>query len=94
MLSIARALVSVPKLIILDEPSDALQPSSVTLLSEILSSVVKEFGFSILLVEQNLEVVRNIASSCTFLDEGQITKEISTNQITSYLPEIREFLAF
>ena len=94
MLSIARALVSVPKLIILDEPSDALQPSSVTLLSEILSSVVKEFGFSILLVEQNLEVVRNIASSCTFLDDGQITKEISINKITSYLPEIREFLAF
>ncbi len=71
MLAIARALVSGPKMILLDEPTEGIQPSLVHEIGLQLRRIVDETGLGILLVEQNVDIVRTIADEVIFLDNGQ-----------------------
>jgi urea ABC transporter ATP-binding protein UrtE len=74
MLAIARALVTRPKMLLLDEPSEGIQPSIVDQISEILTKINHETGLTILLVEQNVEMVLDTAMSCAFMEKGQIVE--------------------
>jgi len=71
MLSIARALVLNPKLLLLDEPSQGLAPLIVKEVFRIIESMRAE-GISVLLVEQNVRVSLAIADRAYVLDNGQI----------------------
>ena len=71
MLSIARALVLNPKLLLLDEPSQGLAPLIVKEVFRIIASMRAE-GISVLLVEQNVRVSLAIADRAYVLDNGQI----------------------
>jgi branched-chain amino acid transport system ATP-binding protein/urea transport system ATP-binding protein len=71
-LAIARALVGRPRLLLLDEPSEGIQPSIVLQIAEILRTVAAEDGLTVLLVEQNVEMVLSLAADCAFIENGRV----------------------
>ena len=71
-LAIARALVGRPRLLLLDEPSEGIQPSIVENIAVILRQIVAEDGLSVLLIEQNVEIVFDLAETATFIENGRI----------------------
>jgi urea ABC transporter ATP-binding protein UrtE len=77
-LSVARALMAEPRLLLLDEPSEGVQPSVVEDITEALKRVSAERGFSILLVEQNIDMALALCSRALFLDAGHIVAEAPT----------------
>jgi branched-chain amino acid transport system ATP-binding protein len=76
MLAIARALVSNPDLLLLDEPSEGIQPSIVDQISEDMRAINDELGTTILFVEQNLGVIRSMADRCYAMERGEIVDEL------------------
>jgi urea ABC transporter ATP-binding protein UrtE len=75
MLAIARALCGAPRLLLLDEPSEGIQPNIVREIGEILKTLVHNAGISILLVEQNLDLGLGVASRCAIMEKGMIVHE-------------------
>jgi branched-chain amino acid transport system ATP-binding protein len=71
MLAIARALLTRPKLLLLDEPSLGLAPQMVQLIFKIVKTIVAE-GTTILLVEQNAHMALSIAASAHVLEVGTL----------------------
>ena len=89
MLTIARALMSRPRMMMLDEPSQGLAPK---LVGEVLKTIEKlksEIGLTILLVEQNVEASLNVSDYIYILHEGMVKAEGSPNEIKTS-NEIRE----
>ena len=89
-LAIARALVQEPKLLLLDEPTEGLQPSVVEEIQQIISRIHAENGCSILLVEQNLDFVRDVTKRFAVMENGRILtqgaiEEFDENVIHSHL---------
>jgi urea ABC transporter ATP-binding protein UrtE len=74
MLAIARALAPAPKLLLLDEPSEGIQPSLVHAIAEQLGAIVRETGLTLLLVEQNVDLVTTLADRVAFMDRGRIVE--------------------
>jgi urea transport system ATP-binding protein len=70
-LAIARALVLEPKLLILDEPTEGIQPNIVHEIGDIVLKLNKEEGLTVLLVEQKLPFARRVASEFAILDKGR-----------------------
>ena len=81
MLAIARALVSRPKLLLLDEPSEGIQPSIVEQICSILKRINSETGLTILIVEQNVDMIMDIANRCAFVEKGKIIQACSTAEL-------------
>ncbi|MEM4770323.1 MAG: ABC transporter ATP-binding protein, partial [Acidilobaceae archaeon] len=72
MLAIARALMSKPKIILLDEPSQGLAPKVAWSVAETLESIMRELGVSILLVEQNIAIALDRAEYVYVMEQGRI----------------------
>jgi urea transport system ATP-binding protein len=70
-LAIGRALVLDPKLLILDEPTEGIQPNVVHEIGDIILKLNKEEGVTVLLVEQKLPFARRVASEFCILDKGR-----------------------
>ena len=81
MLAIARALVTRPKLLLLDEPSEGIQPSMVEQIADILKKINAEKGLSILIVEQNVDMVMDTATNCAFMEKGRIVQTCSIDDV-------------
>jgi branched-chain amino acid transport system ATP-binding protein len=91
MLTIARVLRSSPKLLLLDEPSEGLAPQIVEDVKSVIETIRDE-GTTILLVEQNVDMVRDIASYFYIMDAGRIVftdeelpLEDDTQELEQYL---------
>jgi branched-chain amino acid transport system ATP-binding protein len=80
MLAIARALISIPDLLLLDEPSLGLAPVVVQLIAETLGQI-NQAGVSIFLVEQNANMALEIAHYAFVIDNGSIVHEGKANQL-------------
>jgi len=70
-LAIGRALVLEPKMLILDEPTEGIQPNIVHEIGDIILKLNKEEGLTVLLVEQKLPFARRVASEFCILDKGR-----------------------
>ena len=71
-LAIARALILEPKLLILDEPTEGIQPNIVHEIGELIIKLNEDHGITVLLVEQKLALVRRIAKQFYVLDKGRV----------------------
>jgi len=71
-LAIGRALMSEPSLLILDEPTEGIQPSIITEIGRTLRRLVDEFGMTILLVEQYYEFAEKLADRYAVMNRGEI----------------------
>jgi urea transport system ATP-binding protein len=71
-LAIARALIIEPRLLILDEPTEGIQPNVVHEIGELLVRLNREHGLTVLLVEHKLPFARRVASDFRILDKGRL----------------------
>ncbi|MBB3229653.1 urea ABC transporter ATP-binding subunit UrtE [Halomonas stenophila] len=70
-LAIGRALVLEPRLLILDEPGEGIQPNIVTQIGEVIRRLIREDGLTVLLVEQKLPFARKYADRFAIMDRGR-----------------------
>jgi len=73
-LAIARALVTRPRLLILDEPTEGIQPSIIKQIEEVIRLLAARGTMAILLVEQYLDFARGLADSFAILERGEVVK--------------------
>jgi urea transport system ATP-binding protein len=71
-LAIGRALMSQPKLLILDEPTEGIQPNVIQMIGETLKTLVVKSGLTVLLVEQYYEFAKQIADDYAVMSRGEI----------------------
>lgn len=74
-LAIGRALVINPRLLILDEPGEGIQPNIVAQIGEVIRKLIEEDGLTVLLVEQKLPFARKYADRFAILDRGRRVAE-------------------
>jgi len=89
-LAIGRALVLEPKLLVLDEPTEGIQPNIVMEIGEIIGRLQEELGMTILLVEQKLKFVRAVGDCFAILDRGRLVARGELDKLDDHL--IREYL--
>jgi len=92
-LAIARALMAAPRLLLLDEPSEGVQPSVVEEIAGTLSRIVSERSMSLLLVEQNIPMMLALTTRVVFLDRGSIVAEESSAALAGDPGRIESHLA-
>jgi urea transport system ATP-binding protein len=92
-LAIARALISAPRLLLLDEPSEGLQPSIVQSIATSMTAVSREEGTSVLLVEQNLDLVLAITTRCLFIENGRIVDGTASARLRDDPALLERYLA-
>jgi len=76
-LAIGRALMMRPALLLLDEPSEGIQPSIVAEIAGILGRIRRDQGLTLLLVEQNIAMVLALCTRAVFIDHGRVAGEES-----------------
>jgi len=81
-LAIARAFVQEPKMLLLDEPTEGLQPSVVEEIQHTIKRIMRERKLSVLLVEQRLDFVRDITQRFAILDSGRIVAQGNVGELT------------
>jgi len=89
-LAIGRALVLEPKLLLLDEPTEGIQPSIVAEIGEVIRRLNKELGMTVLVVEQKLPFVRRFCDRFCIMDKGRVVAmgrmpELSDELVSSHL---------
>lgn len=84
-LAIGRALVIEPKLLILDEPTEGIQPNVVREIGDVIQRLNQEHGLTVLLVEQKLPFARRIAQRFCILDRGRAVAAGAMEQLDQSL---------
>ena len=77
ILALARCLCGRPKLLLLDEPTEGIQPSIVEEILEILIGLHRHQGLAIIVVEQNLDFIRRLSDRVLLIEKGTIRGEVS-----------------
>jgi urea ABC transporter ATP-binding protein UrtE len=77
LLALARALCGRPRLLLLDEPTEGIQPSIVQAMAERIGALRRRRGLAVLLVEQNLDFIQALADRALLIQRGQIGQEIA-----------------
>jgi urea transport system ATP-binding protein len=84
-LAIARALVLDPRLLILDEPTEGIQPNIVHDIGEVIQRLNREINLTVLLVEQKLPFARRVATDLRMLDKGRLVMSGKIEALTDEL---------
>ena len=89
-LAIGRALVTDPKLLKLDEPTEGIQQNIVHEIGDVIRKLNRDIGLTVLLVEQKLPFVRRVADSFIILDRGRMMAAAKVDDLNDEL--IRKYL--
>jgi branched-chain amino acid transport system ATP-binding protein/urea transport system ATP-binding protein len=92
ILALARALAMKPKLILLDEPTEGIQPSIISEIQEILLKLNQEDGITVLFTEQNLGFAQGLSKSCYLMDKGTIQTEVAMSDLNAGSDLVHEML--
>jgi urea transport system ATP-binding protein len=84
-LAIGRAMVLDPKMLILDEPTEGIQPNIVSEIGELIGRMCKELSMTVLLVEQKLPFVRKVADDFAIMDKGRL---VATGELAGLSEEL------
>ena len=76
LLALARCLCGAPRIILLDEPTEGIQPSIIEEIIETLQAIGQQRGLTVLLVEQNLNFIASLSQRVLILQKGRITREV------------------
>lgn len=93
LLALARCLISEPDLILLDEPTEGIQPSIIDEIIELLQTLNKRIGITIILVEQSLDFITALSDRVLLIQKGSIIGEISGSEVSDPAL-IEEFTGF
>ena len=91
MLAIGRALLTKPKLLMLDEPTEGIQPSIILEIEEALRRIKRELGLSVLLVEQYLDFAERLADKYVIMAKGAVVASGATRDLRPEM--VRQYLA-
>lgn len=90
-LSIGRALIGNPELLVLDEPSEGIQPNIIHSIGEIIGQINKDLGLTVLLVEQHMGLIKSLTDVCYAMDKGKIVGEHTAEELTTKI--IQKYLS-
>lgn len=93
LLALARCLMGDPEFLLLDEPTEGIQPSIIEEMSETLLKLRQERGLAILLVEQNFDFIADLSDRVLVLERGRITGELERSDLSDQA-KIDQFLGF
>ncbi len=91
MLAIGRALCTRPKVLLLDEPTEGLQPSMIALIRDTIHSL-KSADVAVLLVEQRVEAALSIADRIAFIADGRAVETLPSDALTPGAAEFRRYV--
>ena len=80
-LAIGRALIGNPVLLLLDEPSEGIQPTIVEEIARVMLTINRDLGTTILFVEQNLDMIMAMTQRCYVMDKGRIVAELPSQAL-------------
>ncbi len=80
-LAIGRVLIARPALMLLDEPSEGIQPSIVQEIGRIATGLNRRTGITIILVEQNIDMIRAMAQRCYVMDKGRLVATLTPDML-------------
>lgn len=92
MLAVARALMTTPRVLLLDEPSEGLAPHVVRTMSELIARLRTEQDLSILIAEQNLALALEVTDRVYVLERGELVHEASGTSFRDDRTAQRRFL--
>ena len=91
-LAIGRALIGNPDLVLLDEPSEGIQPSIVQQIAGNFRNINDEIGLTVLFVEQNIDMIMSMAQRCYVMDKGAIVDQVAPHDLADQ-KVMRKYLA-
>ncbi|GEO16981.1 urea ABC transporter ATP-binding subunit UrtE [Microvirga aerophila] len=91
-LAIGRAMCGDPRLLLLDEPSEGIQPNIVWQIGQFLTTIARESQISVVLVEQNLDLALNVGDRCLVMEKGRIVHSGTPDEFRNE-EVLRKFLA-
>ena len=86
MLAMGRAMCLEPRVLVLDEPTEGLQPSMIALIRDVVVRL-RATGVAVVLVEQRVEAVRKIADRISFVEHGQVVETVAAGGLTPELAQ-------
>jgi branched-chain amino acid transport system ATP-binding protein len=92
MLAIARALMSNPKVLLLDEPTEGLAPIIVDQLIEVIGTLTRSKELGVVLIEQIIDVAFDLSDRCVVMDRGHIVKAATSAELRADEGLIRELM--
>lgn len=91
MLAIARALCLEPQVLLLDEPTEGLQPSMIAAIREVVVGL-KSTGVAIILVEQRVDAVLGMADRVAFMDHGHVAETLPRRDLAPGAAQFRQYV--
>ncbi len=92
IVAIARALAVKPKILLLDEPSEGIQPSIILDIANSLNEINKTQSMALLIAEQNLDFCMSVANRAIVMNNGSIVKQVSKKELLDDKLTIKELL--